>query len=65
MVLFDSYALLLYRSYYSSLLVNTMQFCGYGSNACLELVRIHYSANTRLSSSLPIGEPGNEANIET
>ena len=33
------------------------------SNACLELARIHYLADTRLSSSsrLQIGEPGNEA----
>ena len=62
MVLFDSYASLLYRKL---LLVNTTQFCGYGANACLELAHINYSADTRLSfsssSRLPIGEPGNKA----
>ena len=53
--LFDSYALPenISRQYYAILWLQ--------SNAYLELACIHYSADTRLSSRLPIGEPGNEA----
>ena len=58
--LLDSYALLLYQNV---LLIIPRQYyiiLWLQSNACLELARIHYLADTRLSR-LPIGEPGNEA----
>ena len=56
-----SYALVLYPKL---LLVFTRQYYAASwlrSTACLELVRFHYPADTRLSPSrLPTGEPGNE-----